>query len=135
MLLYKPYHVHPILAGLKTETRRFWKKPRARVGATHKAKTQMMSKDYFALIYITGVRQERLGNIGMLGAWAEGGYTLPEYRVLWKEINGPGSWDPDREVWVVRFELELNNLSSEAWGVYQEIHKAHMLWMKAAVVA
>ena len=103
MLLFKPYHVGVILTGLKTQTRRAWKKPLVKVGAIHLAKTQMLSRDYFAKLQITGLRQEPLGAITPGDAWAEGGYTVDQYREIFEAING--SYDPDLMVYVVDFEV------------------------------
>ncbi len=101
-MLFKPEHVEPILCGEKTQTRRAWKKRRAKVGAVHKAKLKMISRDYFALLRIEGVRQERLGDISEADAKAEGGYTIESYREEWRRIN-KGVWDPDLLVYVVGF--------------------------------
>lgn len=104
MLLFKPEHVGPILRGEKTQTRRAWiKRSHARIGGIHKAKTKMLSRGYFALIKILGVRQERLGDITEEDAKAEGGYTIETFRQKWVEING--SWDPDQLVFVVSFRV------------------------------
>ena len=102
-LLFKPEHVEPILEGAKTQTRRTWKKPRVKVGGTYKAKTKLFSKEYFALIRVTGLRKEKLGDITPEDARAEGGYTIEEFREVWRHING--EWDPEQEVWVVEFEV------------------------------
>jgi len=101
VLLFKPEHVEPILRGEKTQTRRVWKQCRAKIGAIHKAKLKMLSRDYFALLKIMGTRQERLGDISEADARAEGGYTIEGYRRKWIEISG--SWDPDQSVYVVDF--------------------------------
>ncbi len=103
MLLFKPEHVKPILEGRKTQTRRVWKKPRVKVGSIHKAKTRMFSKDYFALLKITGLRKERLGDITEEDVRAEGGYTVQEFKKVWERIHN--SWNPEQEVWVVEFEV------------------------------
>ncbi|OPY52206.1 MAG: hypothetical protein A4E48_01224 [Methanosaeta sp. PtaU1.Bin060] len=63
MLLFKPEHIAPILDGRKTETRRIWKKPRAKVGSIHLAKTRMLSKEYFAKLHILYVQRQRFGDI------------------------------------------------------------------------
>jgi len=101
-LLFKPEHVGLILSGRKTQTRRVWKKSRARVGAVHKAKTALFSPDHFALIRITGLRRERLGDITLEDARREGYDTLEEFKAVWVRINK--TWDPELEVYVVSFE-------------------------------
>jgi hypothetical protein len=104
-LLFKPEHVQPILNGIKTQTRRVWKKPRVKVGGIYKAKTKLFSKDYFTMLKVTGLRKERLGDISEEDAWAEGGYTVEEFRKVWERING--RWDPEQEIWVVEFEVMM----------------------------
>lgn len=103
MILFKDYHVKPILRGRKTQTRRVWKKQRAKVGSIHKVKTMMLSKDYHCKIKILDVRQERLGDISADDVWAEGYPSLDEYVDAWIEING--SFDPDLVVYVVTFAV------------------------------
>ena len=68
---------------------------------------------------VTGVRVERLQDISVADAKAEGvewfrsgGVECPgmpetaieAYRNLWESINGPGSWDANPWVWVVEFK-------------------------------
>ena len=103
MLLFKPEHVRPILSKLKTQTRRIWTTRRVKPGSNQKCKLKMMSRNYFALIRILEVYQERLGDISPVDAIAEG-YSSPEaFFEEWREING--KVDLDLVVWVVRFEL------------------------------
>lgn len=87
----------------KTQTRRIWKKRRAKPGSIHKVKTNFLSTDYHCKIHILDVRMERLGDITPEDADREGGYTVDEYKKVWTDING--SWQPDLEVYVVDFEL------------------------------
>ena len=69
---------------------------------------------------VTGVRVERLQDIDLADALAEGisdtgalildsagneqGGPIAEYAVLWEQINGPGSWDANPWVWVISFK-------------------------------
>jgi hypothetical protein len=63
---------------------------------------------------VTGVRVERLGEISVGDAIAEGiprggpenpdGIEKREYRALWERINGEGSWDANPWVWVIEFK-------------------------------
>lgn len=67
---------------------------------------------------VTGVRVERLQDISVADALAEGVNVHPchhskprdsiyspvqAYRELWESINGPGSWDANPWVWCVEF--------------------------------
>lgn len=102
MLLFKPQHQVPILMGLKTETRRIWKRQRAKVGSIHKAKLKMLSRDYFAKLKIMEVRYERLGEMTDTDAKAEGYESLRDFKLVWLTING--EWDVNQNVYVVKFE-------------------------------
>jgi hypothetical protein len=58
---------------------------------------------------ITGVRVEKLQEIGTADCWAEGIASSPdvdpvhEYAELWESINGRGSWHANPFVWVLEF--------------------------------
>jgi hypothetical protein len=89
MILFKEEHVAPILAGTKTQTRRIWKKPRAKIGAIHLAKTKMISKEFFAKLEILEVYQERLLSISDEDAKAEGYENATKYaHRIWKDKKG-----------------------------------------------
>lgn len=105
MILFKKYHVAPIISGVKTQTRRLgagrWK-----IGATHQAKINYYKSGCFALIQILEVHSERLGAISPEDALAEGYPTVEAYLAAFKEINKVK--DPaylDWVVWVVKFRL------------------------------
>jgi hypothetical protein len=87
MLLFRPEHVAPILACRKVETRRIWPRWRANVRSTHLAKTKMLSKEYFAKLYIIDRWEELLGDISEEGAWNEGYDSKAEYLKKFAEIN------------------------------------------------
>lgn len=110
MILFKEVLRHPemILKGNKTQTRRIGTK-RWNVGAVHLAKTQMLSKQYFAKILIIGVKQERLGDMTLEDAKKEGCKSVEEYIDIWKFIN-KGVWNPELIVWVIDFELVYSDL-------------------------
>jgi hypothetical protein len=87
MLLFKPEHIAPILAGTKTQTRRIWPRWRANVCSTQLAKTKMLSKEHFAKLYIFDRWEERLGDITEEDARAEGYNSREEYLAKFAEIN------------------------------------------------
>lgn len=103
MLLFKPEHIKLIQKGIKTQTRRIWKKPRCKPGSIHKAKTRMLSKDYYAELRIVSIHKEFLLDISERDAWCEGGYTREEFLRKWDEINPgyPSSSNP--QVYAVTF--------------------------------
>jgi len=107
MILFKPEHAAPILAGTKTQTRRMGKR-RWKVGSVHKCYTRPPfakgGAEPFASVEIIGVRPEHLRDITMADAIAEG-YTGPgTFLRAFYDINRMAS-DADPLVWVVEFEL------------------------------
>lgn len=109
MILFRPEHVEPILAGRKTQTRRIWAKPRAKAGSIHLAKTKMLSKDCFARLRILAVYQEDLGDISEEDARSEGYDDSIEYLDAFFKINRIA--EHDQAYWcimpvhVVQFEV------------------------------
>lgn len=103
MILFKHEHIFPILIGLKIQTRRTWTKPRVKVGSIQKAKTEMISRYYFAKLRILEVYQQPLGAMTEQDAYEEGGYTLEGYKAEFDKIYG--HWDDAEVVWVVKFEV------------------------------
>lgn len=103
MILFKEYHAKLILEGKKTQTRRLWKKPRVKIGNIYKAKTNLYSKQHFALLKITGLRKEKLGEISPEDVKKEGYATLGDFIEAWTQIHG--LWDPELEVYVIDFEV------------------------------
>lgn len=103
MLLFKPFHVKLIQEGIKTQTRRIWKKQRCNPGSVHKAKTKMLSKEYFADLFIVDVHKEHLLDISEKDAWCKGGYTRDQFLKIWDKINPLHRSRSNPEVYVVTF--------------------------------
>ena len=91
----------------KTETRRIWKRKRVNVGSIQKAKTKMISKDFFSYLYVLEVHQERLGDISDESIRAEGYESLEAYKEALQRANKRKKfvWDDNLVVWVVKFVL------------------------------
>jgi len=105
MILFKQEHVPMILSGRKTQTRRRWQRPRAKVGSIRQAKTGFAKTDVFAHIKITGLRQEALGDISNEDVYREGYDTREQLEDVFKRIYKGQAPDPSEVVWVVDFEL------------------------------
>ena len=102
-MLFKPEHVDMILAGKKTQTRRAWKRPMAKIGGVYRVKTKMLSKEYHCLIEVVAIRKEKLKLITEADAKLEGYGTVWQYITVWELING--SWDGNQEVYVIDFRV------------------------------
>jgi len=108
VILFKPEHVEPILRGDKTQTRRFWKVPRVKVGGTYQARTRLFDKSStFARIWVIDLWRERLKDITLPEVHKEGYEYLRDFLEAIAKINhktvGPellNSW-----VWVIEFEV------------------------------
>lgn len=103
-MLFQEEHIDQIRDGEKTETRRLWDSPQVTEGGIYIAATELFTPHTEANCYVrvTEVQTEPLGELDAAAADAEGGYTVPEFRDVWRDING--EWDPDVEVYVVAFE-------------------------------
>lgn len=128
MLLFKHYHVQPILKKIKIATRRMGHK-RWKINSVHEAKTDYTAEGRFGKIKVTEEPyQQKLSMMTPKDAQAEGGYTIHDcckeknidriyvrtickkckhaktcFQIVWVNINGV--WNPDITPWVVWFEL------------------------------
>ncbi len=102
MLLFKPFHIEPIRNGLKTSTRRRWKRCRVRTGSIQRCQTALFTKDHFAKVRIRRTSQQPLNEMKDEDYRKEGGYTKQSFIDAWRRING--SYDPLEVVWVIEFE-------------------------------
>jgi len=78
MFLFKKNHIEQIWAGTKTHTRRNHKKWRANLGSVHQVRSELFGKPHLH-IRILSRWEERLGDISVVSALKEGGYTPEEY--------------------------------------------------------
>lgn len=95
---FMPEHVPPIRKGTKTQTSRKGLDPRIRVGARIEAYTK------FAELRVTDLARKKLGDFTEEDAKREGGYTLEEFKSVWKKLHG--EWNPNETVNVVRFRVD-----------------------------
>jgi len=100
-MIFKREHIRMILDGVKTQTRR---RHRHRLKA---GKVYNINRDWHHStgdkILIIRVRRQRLGDITPAEAMEEDGYTVEEFREVWRRING--GWEPDEVVVVYEFKV------------------------------
>ena len=146
MLLFKPYHIFPIVCGnvpilpwvglsswekiQKTETRRAWERPRAKVGSEHQCKLNFYDP-FFAKVRILDVYEQPFGEMTEEAAQREGGYSLAEYSRLWQIINKK-ALNPLEEVYVVEMECVEVDLDMAAVVKYGSMYREHMQALRSA---
>jgi hypothetical protein len=100
-LIFKKEHIELILQGKKTQTRRTHRHS-LRIGGVYDIKVNYYQREGHKICILRRYKQ-RLGDITPEEALKEGGYTIEEYRKVWRRING--AWDPDQVVTVYEFRL------------------------------
>ncbi|HYB68769.1 MAG TPA: ParB/RepB/Spo0J family partition protein [Candidatus Acidoferrales bacterium] len=90
----------PLLKGIKTQTSRTGvPDPRIKAGAIVRA---AIWEPRIADLRISSVERKRLKYFDEEDAKREGGYTLEQFKKLWKKTHG--EWDEDQLVYVIHFE-------------------------------
>jgi len=97
-LPFSRVHADAIVQGIKTQTSRKTKEPRLQPGIVVRAQVT-----HFADLEIAAVYRKKLGDFDDEDAMREGGYTLEEFKEVWKELHG--EWNPDESVYVIQFKL------------------------------
>ena len=100
-MMFKKHHIHMILEGLKTQTRRKGKM-RHSVGKVYGIRCQWFERNKY-FILITRRFRERLGDISEADAKKEGYGSIANFKKAWLKING--SWDPEEIVTAYEFKL------------------------------
>jgi len=139
MVLFKRYHIWPMHRGIKTYTRRFWKKPHVKVGTWYPVTHKMMyqPEDVVGEIYIEDLYRQSLGMMTEQDAYAEGGYTLAGYkRTL--ELISKKPWDDCAVLCVVKFQFVLSDIIDGNGGTveideYRRLYDEHMKIVQACV--
>jgi hypothetical protein len=90
----------PILDGTKTQTSRTGiADPKIKEGTiVHAA----VWEPHFADLRIKTIAKKRLKFFNEEDAKREGGYTLEEFKKVWKQLHG--DWDGEQTVYVIYFE-------------------------------
>ena len=98
MLPFSKAHAGAIVEGTKTQTSRKGIDPKIRPGKIVRA-----AITHFADLEIEDVYRKRLGDFDEEDAQREGGYTLEEFKEVWKGLHGV--WNPSETVSIVRFRM------------------------------
>ena len=107
LLPFSKKHADDILIGRKTQTSRKGIYPNIKSGRIVRA-----AITHFADLEILDVNRKKLGDFDENDAQQEGGYTLEQFKDVWKKLHG--AWNPNETVSVIRFRLvravgELND--------------------------
>ena len=102
------YTLEQVLSGKKTQTRRRIRPGRKFVYQAGKTYTiqPKRSQSAVARFEALAVRKQQLGEMTQDEAVAEGFGSIAEYQELW--VRQYGSFNPDKEVWVIEFKLKEN---------------------------
>lgn len=99
--IYLPFsnvHADAIVRRKKTQTSRKSKDPRLQRGVVVRAQVS-----HFADLEVVDISRKRLGDFDEMDAKREGGYTLDQFKKVWKRLHG--AWDPHETVHVIQFRL------------------------------
>jgi ParB/RepB/Spo0J family partition protein len=104
-LPFRLSHMQPIIDGSKMQTsRKGIPDPKVKVGAVIQA---AVWEPHFADLEITSIEKKRLGQFTEEDAKREGGYTLDEFKNVWKGIHG--NWNDRDLVYVIQFKRTRKN--------------------------
>lgn len=93
-------HMEPILKGVKTQTsRKGIADPKVKIGAIIHASVW---EPHFASLRVISIERKRLKDFDEEDAQREGGYTLEEFKKVWKDIHE--EWNDEDFVYVIHFE-------------------------------
>ena len=98
LLPFSKKHADDILDGRKTQTSRKGVYPNIKPGRVVRG-----AITHFADLEIVDVQRKKLRDFNENDAQREGGYTLEEFKNVWKGLHG--EWNPNESVSVIRFRL------------------------------
>ncbi|VVB61122.1 Nucleoid occlusion protein [uncultured archaeon] len=100
-LIFRLSHMKPILDGIKIQTSRKSLDPKIREGAIIRAN---LWQPAFADLIVKKIEKKKLGDFTEEDAKREGGYTLEEFKEVWKNLHG--NWDPNETVNTIIFKIK-----------------------------
>lgn len=125
-MLFKRYHIFPMIIGMKVQTRRIWKSRHVRVGHEYPVTHKMFynPEDIVGYVRVNSVERIPLGVMTEDDAYAEGGYDLPSYYNVLSDISGESKkYTPilkTTPVWVVKFTFRLSDMIDPNGGDWQK---------------
>ena len=117
--------------GLKAQTRRFWKRKHVQVGGSYDVTHKMIypPEDVVGTIYVSQVYRQPLGMMTEYDAYREGGYSLPGYMKVLKDITKRDINMQDSP-YVVHFTFLLSDIDPNGGNrrlmEYKRIWERHM---------
>lgn len=99
-LIFTTPNRDPVLKNLQTQTTRI--APPDKKIKTGKIVYATILEPHFADLRIISVERKRLKYFNEEDAKAEGGFTLEEFKEVWKKKNG--EWNENQLVYIIRFE-------------------------------
>lgn len=102
VLTFSKRWVDAILQGKKSVTLRKWPKPLVKEGGVYEAKINRFSKESFAKLRITSLRQLPISEITDEIAWRDGYGNAVEAMGYWLKQGYP----PSKMLWLVEFKVE-----------------------------
>ena len=96
---FSKVHADSILSKTKTQTSRKTKDPRLQKGVAVRAQVT-----HFADLEVIDVYRKKLADFNEEDAKREGGYTLDEFKEVWKSLHG--EWNPNESVYIIEFSLK-----------------------------
>lgn len=98
LLPFSKKHADDIIIGRKTQTSRKGIYPNIKPGRIVRA-----AITHFADLEILEVNRKKLGDFDEDDAQREGGYTLDQFREVWKKLHN--GWNPNETVSVIKYRL------------------------------
>ncbi len=101
MLTFSKKRVASILSGQKDVTLRKWPKPLVKVGGVYDARTSRFSKETFARLRVTSMKQIAVSEISDTIAKRDGYSRADEARSHWLKQG----FTPEKQLWMIEFEV------------------------------
>lgn len=107
-MLFKPFHLEPVIQGRKIQTRRLWTRPQVKVGGLYPVQTRFCQpwKECEGGLRVLEIWHEPypLTQISERDAFEEGGYSQKDYLELLARINSKNKFE-GTYVTAIRFEF------------------------------